>query len=137
MNNEPSFNIEGSMILSGTGSGAEIKDGTFDYDTRETTFSLSFIQPDSSDLSFTGAENLDVEVKLVKDGRVIDRYSENIEKLPLGEEQTIDFNFGKKPAGVYKLNAGISFECTFVTLNCQNSDSISTQIDVPKTGVTG
>lgn len=130
---EPTYTIDGQIVIAGSGEGATIKDKTFQYQTPESILSLSILQPNS--LSFTGAENLDAEITLIKNGQVIDRYTETIDELPLGEEQTIDFKFGRKPAGTYTVQTNINFECTLITLNCQNSDSFQRQITVPK-GVT-
>lgn len=130
---EPTYTVDGEFIITGNSEGANIKQDTFQYTTRESLTSFSFISPDSN-FAFTGAENLDVTVKLVQKGRIVDRYTENIEKLPLGEEDTIDFKFGRKPAGTYTVEGTIDFECTLITYGCTNSDSFQQQITVPKGG---
>ena len=127
---QPTYTIDGQVVLAGSGDGATIKEDTFQDQTRESILSLSVLGPES--LSFTGAENLDAQIKLIKNGQIVDRYTETIQELPLGEEQTLDFKFGRKPAGTYTVQTNINFECTLITLSCKNSDSFETQITVPK-----
>ena len=129
---EPKYNIDGSFVVAGTTDGAEIQSSSFDYDTTESRFGFSFIGPDSS-LAFGGADNVDVNMRLINDeGVTFDRYSTNIGDIDTTGQKTVDFEFSRKPAGSYTLEADLQFECTAITYQCDNVDNFSTGLEVPR-----
>jgi len=130
---EPVYSVDGSIVVAGTSDGAEIKGNSFTYTTTESPWSFSFIGP-NSDLAWTGAEDVDVSIKMIdqETGEVVDRYRETIDELPATEQETVDFGFNRKPAGSYRMVFDINFECTFITYGCNNVDSFETVVEVPK-----
>jgi len=131
-NGEPVYNLDGSIIIAGTSDGAEIKSNSFQYDTSESAFQFSVVGP-GSDLAWTGAENVDVDIEMIdtESGDVVDRYRTTIDELPATEQETVDFEFNRKPAGEYRMVFDINFECTFITYGCNNVDSFETVVEVP------
>jgi len=129
---EAKYNVEGSIVLDGTTDGAQIIGSSFTYDTPQSAFGLSFLGP-SSDLSFTGAENVDVSILLRNsEGTVVDRTTKTIEELPATEQERVDFRFPRKPAGEYTIEFDANFECTIITYGCTNTDSFETVVEVPR-----
>jgi len=131
-NDNPKYNLNGNVVISGTSDGAEIRGNSFDYTTTKSTFGFSFLGPNTN-LAFTGAEDVDVNI-VMKDSEdnIVDRYTETIQELPATDEQTVDFSFPRKEAGEYTLEFDINFECTFITYGCDNVDSFETTVEVPK-----
>lgn len=129
---EAKYNVEGSITLEGTSDGAQILGNSFSYDTPQSALGLSFVGP-NSDLSFTGAENVDVSILMRNsDGQVVDRTTKTIEELPVTDQETVDFRFPRKPSGDYTLEFDANFECTLITYGCTNTDSFETSVEVPR-----
>lgn len=120
-------------MVTGTSSGAAIKGNSFNYRTSESLLSLNVLGP-SSDLAFTGAENVDVTIKLrdKETNQVVDRTETEIKELPATSEETVDFKFSRVPVGDYEMIFDIDFECTFLTIGCENQDSYTADVLVPK-----
>lgn len=129
----PKYTVKGSMVIEGTTGGAAFKPSSFNYETKESLLSFSFVGP-SPDLSFTGAENVDVRMTLVdkKSGTVVGRQRHSIDELPAKSEEAVDFKFSRVPQGDYRLEFDTNFECTFLTYDCENQDSYTADVLVPR-----
>jgi hypothetical protein len=132
-NQEPRYDLTAEVKLTSSNEGAEFIDDSFNYETEESGFLGKFIGP-SSNLALTGAEDVEVTYKLRRqDGVVVARKTDrNIGNINVFQTKDLTFEAGNLVAGTYDLEIVAEYECASLTTGCDNTDSVTEEVVIPK-----